>query len=138
MEKLSTLSGRYVDNANFFALDDFQNVDSAELYSRLLNEFPNWLNEIKENFEEPCLILFGNKADADKKDWQVTKEEIEDFSKKMNLTYFETSAKANVGINEGFSYIINYIYDKMIPNQVDNNDVIFNDEDILRKKIAFI
>lgn len=97
----------------------------------------NWLNEIKENFEEPCLILFGNKADADKKDWQVTKEEIEDFSKKMNLTYFETSAKANVGINEGFSYIINYIYDKMMPNQVDNNDVIFNDEDTLRKKNSF-
>ncbi len=46
-EKLSTLSGRYVDNANFFALDDFKKVDNAELYSRLLNEFPNWLKEIK-------------------------------------------------------------------------------------------
>lgn len=47
LEKLSTLSGRYVDNANFFALDDFKKVDNAELYSRLLNEFPNWLKEIK-------------------------------------------------------------------------------------------
>ena len=46
-EKLSTLSGRYVDNANFFALDDFRKVDNAELYSRLLNEFPIWLKEIK-------------------------------------------------------------------------------------------
>ena len=46
-EKLSTLSGRYVDNANFFALDDFRKVDNAELYSRLLNEFPNWLKEAK-------------------------------------------------------------------------------------------
>ena len=46
-EKLSTLSGRYVDNANFFALDDFKKVDNTELYSRLLNEFPNWLREIK-------------------------------------------------------------------------------------------
>ncbi len=47
LEKLATLSGRYVDNANFFALDDFKKVDNAELYSRLLNEFPNWLKEIK-------------------------------------------------------------------------------------------
>lgn len=47
LEKLDTLSGRYVDNANFFALDDFRKIDNAELYSRLLNEFPNWLKEIK-------------------------------------------------------------------------------------------
>ena len=43
LEKLDTLSGRYVDNTNFFALDDFSNVDNSELYGRLLNEFPNWL-----------------------------------------------------------------------------------------------
>ncbi len=43
LEKLDTLSGRYVDNTNFFALDDFQHVDNSELYGRLLNEFPNWL-----------------------------------------------------------------------------------------------
>ncbi|MBR5913562.1 MAG: VWA domain-containing protein [Selenomonadaceae bacterium] len=43
LEKLNTLSGRYVDNTNFFALDDFRNVDNSELYGRLLNEFPNWL-----------------------------------------------------------------------------------------------
>jgi len=46
-EKLSTLSGRYVDNADFFALDDFKKVDNAELYSRLLNGFSDWLKEIK-------------------------------------------------------------------------------------------
>ena len=97
----------------------------------------NWLKEIKENFEEPCLILFGNKVDTDKKDWQVTKEEIEEFSKKMNLTYFETSAKTNVGINEGFSYILNYIYDKLISSQVGDNDVIIDDENILKKENSF-
>ena len=43
LEKLDTLSGRYVDNTNFCALDDFNKVDNSELYSRLLNEFPNWL-----------------------------------------------------------------------------------------------
>lgn len=49
LEKLDTMSGRYVDNANFFALDDFMSVSNEEIYSRLLNEFPKWLNSIKNN-----------------------------------------------------------------------------------------
>lgn len=47
LEKLDTMEGRYVDNANFFALDDFRSVSNEELYDRLLNEFPAWLKEIK-------------------------------------------------------------------------------------------
>jgi small GTP-binding protein len=97
----------------------------------------NWLNEIKENFENPCIILFGNKVDVEKDKWQITKEEIEEFSKKMNLTYFETSAKTNVGINEGFSYIINYIYDQLIQNQVIENDVIVNNDNFLNRYNSF-
>ena len=48
LERLDTMSGRYVDNANFFALDDFRSVSNSELYSRLLNEFPQWLKEIRK------------------------------------------------------------------------------------------
>ena len=49
LEKLDDMSGRYVDNADFFALDDFRSVPNDELYSRLLNEFPNWLKAAKNN-----------------------------------------------------------------------------------------
>ena len=48
LERLDTMRGRYVDNANFFALDDFRSVSSSELYARLLNEFPQWLKEIRK------------------------------------------------------------------------------------------
>ncbi len=48
LEQFDTMEGRYVDNANFFALDDFRTVPNSELYSRLLNEFPQWLKEIKQ------------------------------------------------------------------------------------------
>ncbi|MCM1132853.1 MAG: VWA domain-containing protein [Ruminococcus flavefaciens] len=48
LEQFDTMGGRYVDNANFFALDDFKTVPDSELYSRLLNEFPQWLKEIKQ------------------------------------------------------------------------------------------
>jgi hypothetical protein len=43
LQGLDDLEGRYVDNANFFALNDFQNITDDELYKRLLNEYPMWL-----------------------------------------------------------------------------------------------
>nr|WP_281373037.1 VWA domain-containing protein [Kineococcus aurantiacus] len=43
LEKLDTLSGREFDNTGFFALDDLDAVDDAELYDRILREFPSWL-----------------------------------------------------------------------------------------------
>ncbi|MBR1646359.1 MAG: VWA domain-containing protein [Selenomonadaceae bacterium] len=49
LKDLDSMSGRYVDNANFFALDDFRSVPNNELYSRLLNEFPAWLKACKSN-----------------------------------------------------------------------------------------
>lgn len=47
LQKLDTMSGRLVDNANFFALDDIDKISDEELYNRLLNEFPIWLKEVK-------------------------------------------------------------------------------------------
>lgn len=43
LRTLDELDGRVVDNAGFFALDDIDQVDDAELYRRLLGEFPDWL-----------------------------------------------------------------------------------------------
>lgn len=47
LEKLDTMSGRFIDNANFFALDDFRRISNDVLYDRLLTEFPLWLKEAK-------------------------------------------------------------------------------------------
>jgi len=76
-----------------------------------------WLNEIKENFNNPCLILFGNKSDIEKEKWEITTEEIEQFAKKKNMAYFETSAKTRKGIDEGFSHIANVAYEKIEANK---------------------
>lgn len=48
LEQLDTMPGRYIDNANFFALDDLHDISDAELYDRMLREFPLWLKEIKQ------------------------------------------------------------------------------------------
>ena len=47
LEELDTMAGRFVDNANFFALDDFNTVTNEDFYSRLLAEFPLWLRSAK-------------------------------------------------------------------------------------------
>lgn len=47
LKHLDTIKGRVVDNASFFALDDFNKVSDGDLYDRLLKEFPSWLSEAK-------------------------------------------------------------------------------------------
>lgn len=43
LERLDTMDGRVVDNAGFFSVDDISGISDAELYRRLLSEFPDWL-----------------------------------------------------------------------------------------------
>jgi len=47
LQKLDSMSGRVVDNASFFALDDVDKISDEDLYDRLLGEFPAWLKEAK-------------------------------------------------------------------------------------------
>ncbi|RYX82836.1 tellurium resistance protein [bacterium] len=47
LKNLDTMEGRTVDNANFFQIDDWRSVSDSELYDRLLNEFPQWLQEAR-------------------------------------------------------------------------------------------
>ena len=78
-----------------------------------------WLTIIKENFINPIIILCGNKVDLDKQEWEVDKEEIERLAKCENWKYFEISAKDMIGIDDGFSYLVNKIYDSKIKNIMD-------------------
>ena len=71
-----------------------------------------WLGTIKENLNNPNLILFGNKADVEENKRKVTKEEAERFAHKLGMKYFETSGYKKIGLQEGFSSIVNDIYNK--------------------------
>jgi len=48
LKKLDTMEGRIVDNANFLHFGDIDMVSDDQLYDSLLNEFPCWLEEVKE------------------------------------------------------------------------------------------
>jgi stress response protein SCP2 len=43
LEKIDDMPGRYLDNADFFAIDDLQQLTEAQLYDRMMTEFPKWL-----------------------------------------------------------------------------------------------
>ena len=59
-----------------------------------------WLKKIRENMPKITIALLGNKNDLPNR--KVTQEEIDELCKRENLIYFETSAKENKGIKEGF------------------------------------
>ena len=70
-----------------------------------------WLNEIRETYYNPRLVLFGNKVDMSDNYREVSTEEAKKYAESQNLPYFEISAKTRQGMNEGLSYIVNEIYD---------------------------
>ncbi|MFJ9077481.1 VWA domain-containing protein [Streptomyces sp. NPDC102278] len=43
LERFDDMPGRRVDNVGFFAVDDIDAISDAELYDRLLSEFPSWI-----------------------------------------------------------------------------------------------
>lgn len=45
LEKLDDLSGRYIDNADFFSVSSLDQYTDDKLYSKLMNEYPNWLKQ---------------------------------------------------------------------------------------------
>lgn len=47
LENFDNMTGRHVDNASFFAIDDLTSISNAELFDRLLKEFPLWLEKVK-------------------------------------------------------------------------------------------
>ena len=92
-----------------------------------------WIDQINQQCNNPCLVLFGNKADLDPSLRQVKQEEIKLYCQRRNLVYFETSAKTKQGIMEGFDYIVNEAVEKA-RNYIDNNIVIENKEINDKKK----
>ncbi|WP_057766572.1 VWA domain-containing protein [Cytobacillus praedii] len=43
LEALDNLSGRYLDNADFFSVEDPQHISDNQLYDLLMTEYPEWV-----------------------------------------------------------------------------------------------
>ena len=69
----------------------------------------NWINQIKEEVtDKVCIILVGNKIDAEEKR-VVTTEEGEKMAQGFSLMFFECSAKTGENISTAFDEIIKKI-----------------------------
>ncbi len=74
------------------------------------NNIKNWLLQIKENSSDKILIvLVGNKVDAINRR-VVSKDDADKVAREYNLSYFETSAKDNLNVQETFSFLTKEIY----------------------------
>ncbi len=49
LERLDTLKGRFIDNANFASVNDLGDLSDDELYTLLLDEYSDWRALCKEN-----------------------------------------------------------------------------------------
>ena len=47
LDKLDTLENRFIDNANFFQVNDLDKIEDKDLYERMLTEFPSWIQLAK-------------------------------------------------------------------------------------------
>ena len=79
------------------------------------NSLEAWLNDIKENSNEVPVVIFGNKCDLFEA-YEIENEEAKKFAKDHNLQYYETSAKQNVNVQEGFNAIAKLAYEKYSGN----------------------
>lgn len=83
-------------------------VGFSLLDPKTLKSINYWIQQINENCSKEypiSLVLFGNKCD-DKENIKVKQEEIDAIKNKYDLTYFETSAKDNINIQNLFEYLI--------------------------------
>lgn len=49
LEKLDDLDRRFIDNADFFAIDKPEKLQQSELLNKMFTEYPNWLKEAQKN-----------------------------------------------------------------------------------------
>ena len=47
LKSLDDMSGRVIDNANFFEVNNIKNISDEKLYDLLLNEYPKWEKEAR-------------------------------------------------------------------------------------------
>ena len=116
-----------------------KNVEGIILVFNICNKrsFENlisWLEQAKEELNNPFTIIFGNKNDMDYEKWEISSEEVNTFIRSLQIPYFEVSAKTGIGIEEGFSYIINEIYNKKLENNKDTKEIKINKDSIAKEK----
>ncbi|KAF0978547.1 hypothetical protein FDP41_002367 [Naegleria fowleri] len=100
---------------NSIVVSYYRGVNGILVVFDLTNEtsFQNttkWIQQIKSNAQENTLIaLVGNKSDMVHRR-VVDRSRAEEFAKKLNIPYFEASAKDGTGVKEPFDNMLDRLY----------------------------
>ena len=104
-------------------------LTNKETFIRVID----WLKQIRDYSSKLPIGLFGNKSDL--KERKVTQEEIEQLCEKEDLVYFETSAKHNMGIREGFIKVATMAYQAFEKDE-NKKGVQLNNSNIKKKHLC--
>ena len=117
----------------FLIVFDLSNNDS-------LNALKDWIEDVKENVDDPKFIIIGNKDDLQKSK-KLSDDIIENqLDKYKDVIYIKTSAKKNINIKEAFEKMIDLLENK---NNVQieqeqktekNNSIVVNKKNNKKKK----
>ena len=117
----------------FLIVFDLSNNDS-------LNALKDWIEDVKENVDDPKFIILGNKDDLQKSKKlsdDIIKNQLDNYK---DVIYIKTSAKKNINIKEAFEKMIDLLENK---NNVQieqeqktekNNSIVVNKKNNKKKK----
>ena len=72
----------------------------------------NWIQDIQLSAQsDTSIILIGNKCDL-KENRVISLEQGQELAKKYNISFFETSTKDNINVEEAFSCLLDQIFSK--------------------------
>lgn len=95
-ERFRTITAAYYRGANGIVL--VYDITSEASF----NSIRGWIRNIEEHAaENVCKILVGNKADMEDRR-VVTKEQGQALANEFKISFFETSAKADINVEEAF------------------------------------
>lgn len=78
----------------------------------------SWIDEISK-YTGPNVfkVILGNKSDAENR--EVSKEDIEDLEKKLDIKIFEVSAKSSTNVDNAFKYIVEKLIEKKNSGEIE-------------------
>ncbi|MFX1256451.1 MAG: GTP-binding protein [Promethearchaeota archaeon] len=94
---------------------------------------PQWIEEVRANIKDDVpLLLVGNKSDlVDERALSI--EEINDFTRKFNLYYMETSAKTGDGVGDCFYILACLMVGAEVPDQLLSQGIVYYPGQVLAK-----
>eukprot|EP00826_Nyctotherus_ovalis_P060015 TRINITY_DN8392_c0_g1_i15.p2 TRINITY_DN8392_c0_g1~~TRINITY_DN8392_c0_g1_i15.p2 ORF type:complete len:202 (+),score=72.18 TRINITY_DN8392_c0_g1_i15:260-865(+) len=91
------------------------------------NNVKNWVKQLETHANpEIVKVLVGNKSDCTDK--KVSAAKGKELAKEYGMTFFETSAKDNININEVFYYLAKAVKDKLSFKEESSSVKLRNDK----------